>query len=162
MTYNFEITIPSKVNKPVRYVDKVFLHCSAASNKSKDFYGTALARTVHRWHLQRWTSGCGYHFLIDFDGTITTGRPLEKNPVAQRGHNRDTIAICCHGGGGNPPNNDFTPKQMASLKRLCKRLDNLYEGKLTFHGHREVSSKACPVYDYEDVLQLDKKGRLGI
>ena len=162
MTYKHEIITPAKVQKPSRPVDRVFLHCSAHSGTSVGFYGVALARTVHRWHLQRWRSGCGYHFLIDYDGKIITGRPLEINPVAQRGHNANTIAICCHGGGGNPPVDDFTAKQKLSVKRLCRRLNDLYDGKITFHGHREVAKKACPVYDYKDVLQLDNKGRLGI
>ena len=33
---------------------------------------------------------------------------------------------------------------------------------MSFHGHREVASKACPVFDYKKVLKLDEYGTLGI
>ena len=35
-------------------------------------------------------------------------------------------------------------------------------GRSTFHGHREVAAKACPVYDYKSILRLDGFGGLGL
>lgn len=138
--------------KPKRRVTKVYVHCSAHDGESTDN-----AATMNRWHKERGWNGIGYHFFIRFDGTIEHGRSIAKTPSAQKWHNRGTIAICCHGGQDLKPD-AFTPEQFDSLRRLCADIDKAYGGKITFHGHKEVSRKACPVYDYRDVLSLDKKG----
>lgn len=145
-------------NKPNRFVDRVFVHCSASDQASHDNIAT-----IHRWHTDRpprgrgW-SDVGYHYFIRKDGTLENGRPLERIPAAQRGHNKGTIAICLHG----LDKSKFTDLQFDKLKSLCLEINNSYDGELTFHGHREVASKACPVFDYKSVLRLDAFGRLGL
>lgn len=136
--------------KPKRRVSRVFIHCSAASRPSVD------AEEVDLWHRQRGWSEIGYHYFIKTDGTVEIGRDLEKTPAAQRFHNLWTIAICLN---GLKPS-DFTDRQFLHLKQLCIQINKAYEGKVTFHGHCEVAKKACPVFDYKHVLQLDKKGYL--
>ena len=135
--------------KPKRKINRVFIHCSAASRKSVD------AEEVDLWHRQRGWSEIGYHYFIKSDGTLEKGRSLERTPAAQRWHNRHTIAICLNG----LKKSDFNGKQFATLKILCSRINKLYNGKITFHGHSEVANKACPVFDYKKVLLLDRKGR---
>jgi N-acetyl-anhydromuramyl-L-alanine amidase AmpD len=142
----------SHFKKPSRRVKRVFIHCSAASRKSVD------AEEVDLWHKQRGWSGIGYHYFIKTDGTLESGRNLERTPAAQRWNNRGTIAICLNG----LKVTDYTAAQFKTLIRLCLQIDAAYKGKITFHGHCEVSKKACPVFNYKDVLQLDKKGRLGL
>lgn len=134
-----------------RKIKRVFIHCSAASRTNID------AEEIDLWHRQRGWSGIGYHFFIKTDGTIEAGRNIEKTPAAQRFHNRHTIAICLN---GLKPR-DFTIAQFESLRTLCSNIVML-KPHVTFHGHCEVSAKACPVFDYKTVLRLDKKGKLGI
>lgn len=153
--------------KPKRKVTQCFIHCSADSNSKNDDVSV-----MARWHLQRGFAEVGYHYFIKKDGTLQEGRNIEEIPAAQNefktingikiGGNTNTIAICLHGGGGNPPINDFTQEQYKTLKNLCKSINNAYNGKITFHGHCEVSSKACPVFDYKSVLELNTEGLLGI
>lgn len=145
-------------NKPNRFVDRVFVHCSASDNPSHDNVAT-----MRRWHTDpkpagRGWSDVGYHFFIRKDGMLEAGRPLEKTPAAQAGNNTGTIAICCHG----LDKRKFTSAQMDRLRALCLAINNAYEGAVTFHGHREVAAKACPVYDYKEELKLDSFGRLGL
>lgn len=137
--------------KPARRVSRVFLHCSASDYPAHDNVAT-----IRKWHLARNFSDIGYHYYIDKAGAIHAGRPLHKIPAAQSGHNTGTIAICLGGF------EDFTPAQFASLKRVCKAIDDAYESLITFHGHNEVSNKACPVYPYKGILMLDKQGGLGL
>lgn len=141
-----------KFKAPRRRVDRVFVHCSAASRTNIN------AAEIDRWHKQRGWSGIGYHFFIKSDGTVEVGRGLERTPAAQGGNNRGTIAICLNG----LYTSDFTQAQFKSLRSLCKQINTEYAGRVTFHGHCEVSNKTCPVFDYKSVLQLDKQGRLGI
>lgn len=136
--------------KPNRKVTRVFIHCSAASRPSVD------AEEVDLWHRQRGWSEIGYHYFIKTDGTLEMGRDLEKTPAAQRFHNLWTIAICLNG----LKVSDFTAAQFITLQELCFKIDMSYRHKVTFHGHREVAAKACPVFDYQSVLNLDKKGYL--
>ncbi|MEZ5582144.1 MAG: N-acetylmuramoyl-L-alanine amidase [Candidatus Competibacteraceae bacterium] len=90
-------------------------------------------------------------------GHIQTGRPVNKIPAAQYQHNSGTIAICLHG----LKENLFTQQQFQSLIALCQSIDAAYPDKqMRFRGHREVSSKACPVFNYKLVLGLDGSGHM--
>lgn len=135
--------------KPRRRVRRVFLHCSASDNPAHDNIAT-----MRRWHRARGWRDVGYHYFIRKDGTLEAGRSLEQTPAAQAGHNRGTIAICCH--GLEKPY--FTSAQQAALKQLCSAINRAYGGHVSFHGHREVAAKACPVYDYRRWLGLDAYG----
>ena len=49
----------------------------------------------------------------------------------------------------------FNAMQFETLHTLVKGIENAFgPGTLTWHGHCEVSAKACPVFDY--------RGELGI
>jgi N-acetylmuramoyl-L-alanine amidase len=138
--------------KPNRKVSRIFLHCSASDNPKHDNIGT-----IDRWHKERKPpfKEIGYHFYIDKLGRQFTGRDIEKIPAAQKGHNTGTIAICCGG------LKDFPVIQMDSLKKLCQIINKAYNGQVTFHGHREVEpGKTCPVYKYQELLNLNEKGQM--
>ncbi len=145
-------------SKPSRFVDRVFLHCSASDHASHDNVAT-----MKRWHTDpkphgRGWSDVGYHYFIRKDGTLENGRSINKTPAAQGGNNTGTIAICCHG----LKKSKFTKAQFDTLKKLCLEINQAYSGKVTFHGHKEVAAKACPVFDYKNILKLDRFGHLGL
>ncbi len=134
--------------KPKRAVSRVFIHCSASDVAAHDN-----VKTIDQWHRQRGWSEIGYHFYIDKSGVLHKGRDIEKIPAAQAGHNRGTIAVCL---GGEKA---FTAEQFATLERFCSAVDAVYQGRVTFHGHREVNyGKTCPNFDYRAVLGLDGEG----
>lgn len=139
---------------PRRWVSRVFIHCSAHDAES-----TNDAAVIDRWHRDRGWRCIGYHYFIKLDGTIQCGRPINQIPAAQAGHNTGSIAICLHG-GQNSKDKAFNYRQFDALRGLCREIDEAYRGKITFHGHREVAAKACPVFDYKEILGLDAKGRL--
>ncbi len=133
--------------KPQRKVNRVFIHCSASDNPDHDDISV-----IEKWHKERRFAGVGYHYFITKNGDVQIGRELERSPAAQRGHNKGTIAICLHG------LKDFTEDQFDALAELCSRIDAAYRHDITFHGHCEVSSKTCPVFDYKFVLDLTDRG----
>ncbi|WP_439604267.1 peptidoglycan recognition protein family protein [Shinella sp.] len=137
--------------KPRRPVKRVFIHCSASDRPEHDNVAT-----MDQWHKQRGWAGVGYHLFIRKNGVIEKGRDLEKVPAAQEGNNTGTIAICLHGLAVDK----FTDAQFRSLLTLCHQINEAYGGGVTFHGHREVANKACPVFDYKAVLSLDRAGRI--
>lgn len=139
---------------PRRPVDRVFLHCSASDARGPGYQGAALVATVRAWHLARGWSDVGYHVLIDRAGSLRAGRDLERTPAAQRGHNTGTVAIMVHG------LTDFSDAGLAACAALCRAINSAHGGAVTFHGHREVAAKSCPVFDYRSLLGLDGNGRM--
>ncbi len=134
----------------MRDINKVFIHCSDSDYSHHDNI-----ETIRKWHVEeRGWSDVGYHYFIRNDGTIENGRPIDKIPAAQSGHNTGSIAICLSG------KDVFTEKQFTALRELCRQLNNKY--KVTFHGHCEVSSKTCPNFEYRSVLNLDLDGNMPI
>jgi len=135
-----------KFTKPLRKVDRVFLHCSDSDAKSFDD-----VEAIRNDHINNngWKD-IGYHFVITQDGTIWEGRNIEQIPAAQKGHNIRSIAICLTGAMV------FSEEQFKSLRKLCNKINSEYKSNITFHGHCEVASdRTCPVFDYKEVLGLE-------
>ncbi len=139
--------------RPKRKIDRIFIHCSASDVPEHDNIAT-----IKKWHLARGFNDIGYHYLIHKNGKISKGRDVEKTPAAQKGHNVRTIAVCLHG----LHKDNFTQAQFQALKSLCIEIDTCHLSKVSFHGHCEVSVKACPVIDYTHILKLDRFGSLGL
>lgn len=137
--------------KPKRIVNRVFIHCSASDNPAHDNI-----QTMTQWHLERGFKEVGYHFFIKKDGQIQIGRSLEKTGAHAKNHNTGTIGICLHG----LKKENFTQTQFNSLSYICHVINDAYNGKITFHGHREVAARDCPVFDYKKVLNLDSTGKI--
>lgn len=149
-----------KFIRPKRWVQRVFIHCSASDNPDHDNVSV-----MDKWHRDRGWNGVGYHFFIQKNGTIQVGRNIERTPAAQRnrkkvdrpyfgGGNEGTIAICLHG----LHKDKFTMQQRKALVDFCSQINNVYNGEVTFHGHREIDWKECPVIDYKQWLSLDDQG----
>lgn len=136
-------------NKPVRPVHTTWLHCSASDNAAHDDVSVMRA-----WHMRRGWSDCGYHFFIQKDGTVQTGRPIHLRGAHVAGHNTGSIGICLHG----LKKGNFTRAQFDSLRDLCGQINAAYGLEMRFRGHNEVAAKACPVFDYRKVLGLDAMG----
>lgn len=134
---------------PKRKITSVFIHCSASDHMAHDDVSV-----IRKWHMGRGWSDIGYHYFIKKDGTIQTGRDLNRTPAAQKNRNTGTIAICCHG----LDKDQFTKAQMDSLRKLCTEIRECYNGLIPFRGHCEASPKTCPVFDYKKELQLDRFG----
>ena len=140
------------LKRPIRRVDCVFLHCSASDDA--ELAGEELVEAVRDWHLARGFSDVGYHFLIDKRGEVLPGRNLEKTPAAQHGHNAGTIAVMVHG------LSEFPQPMLDACRSLCEEITEAFKGRISFHGHCEVSNKSCPVFDYKRQLNLDRFGRM--
>ena len=128
----------------MRKIDKIIIHCSATpEGRPHD------VADITRWHLQRGFSTIGYHYLIHLDGTIETGRPIERMGAHTTGENRNSIGICYVGGmtkDMKKAKDTRTPKQKDSLVKLMHELIYKYNKDMTIHGHNEYANKACPSF----------------
>jgi N-acetyl-anhydromuramyl-L-alanine amidase AmpD len=125
------------------------VHCTAtrADWWSSRSLGQKIAE-VRKWHVNdRGWSDIGYHFLIDRNGKVGAGRPLEKVGAHVVNHNSGTIGISLFGGYEAASTDDFlenfTSAQDAALRQLIQDLGSRFSiNRLT--GHNEYANKACP------------------
>lgn len=145
-------------------IDSIIIHCSAtkANNNLK-------AADIDRMHRERGFNKIGYHYVIDLDGTIETGRAHNEygahcntKGLSNLSYNKHSIGICYIGGLDNngKPADTRTEAQKKSLQKLVDKLCQQYE-ILEVLGHRDASPdldndgeiepqewlKQCPCFD---------------
>ena len=135
----------------MRKIDELIIHCTATRPEwMSDNSTAAKVKEVTQWHLDRGWSDCGYHYLIDRDGTVSEARPVEKAGAHAKGHNAHSIGISLFGGHGGDQDDkfeeNFTPAQDRALRRLIAQLRMEYPAIKTIRGHNEVSAKMCPCF----------------
>lgn len=130
----------------MRRINEIIVHCSATA-EGKAF----TTADIRRWHMSppnNWRD-IGYHYVIELDGSIHKGRPIEQIGAHAKGHNRYSIGICYVGGcakDGKTPKDTRTPEQKQALTQLLTELHRQFP-KATLHAHREFANKACPSFD---------------
>ena len=141
----------------MRSLNKIIIHCSATP-EGRD----VKTDTIRDWHVnERDWSDIGYHFVIELDGTLVEGRPLERSGAHTKGHNRNSIGICYVGGVEAEKKNGKwiakdtrTYKQIQTLNQLILSLcDNFDISIDNVYGHNEFSSKSCPSFDVKELVK---------
>lgn len=115
-------------------VDTIVVHHSA-SPRSTTY------QQIDRWHRNKGWNGCGYHFVIQEDGSLKHGRGLETRG-AHCPPNQGRIGICVTG-DNTDPQQSWNELQWASLRELVRALLVVYleaEVKL----HHEMKPTDCP------------------
>jgi N-acetylmuramoyl-L-alanine amidase len=133
----------------MRQINGIIVHCTAT--RSDWWAGKRTSEKVaeiRRWHVSdRGWRDIGYHYLIDRDGTVAKGRPLEQTGAHVAGHNTGTIGIALFGGHGASEtdlfNEHFTMAQDRALRKLIADLRGQF-GALALSGHNQYAAKACP------------------
>ena len=131
-------------NKIMRDINKVILHCSATP-EGKDYS----VKTIRGWHVvgNGW-SDIGYHYVIQLDGTISQGRPINKSGAHTKGENKNSIGVCYIGGldKDKSPKDTMNAEQNTAFRMLVLSVRTLFGKDITIHGHNEFSNKACPSF----------------
>lgn len=143
----------------MREIDAIVVH-GAWTRRTVDV-GVA---EIRQWHKDRGFSDIGYHFVIRRDGTVETGRDIEKAGAHVKGHNKTTIGICLVGGRDDMKlpgielteevkqevlwEFNYTEQQMDALVSLVRHLETKYPGS-DILGHRDYAgvTKRCPGFD---------------
>lgn len=154
-------------NPDERKITEIVIHC-AATAEGKDFR----ARDIDAWHKKRGFRKIGYHFVVDIDGTIEEGRPLNETGAHVTGHNKSSIGICYIGGMNKAGQtaDTRTAEQKDSLRFLLEQLVLQLPDVTKIAGHRDYSPdtngnglvdkferiKECPCFDaipeYADLI----------
>ena len=128
----------------MREITEIIIHCSA-TKEGKDFR----AKDIDAWHKAKGWAGIGYHFVIDLDGTIEQGRPMDKVGAHCYGHNKNSIGVCYIGGldSRGKPKDTRTEAQRVTMTMLCRYLSFMFPRAL-YYGHKDFDpSKSCPCFD---------------
>lgn len=131
----------------MRKINKIILHCSTTP-EGKDFK----AIDIDRWHKNQGWQMIGYHYVVDLDGTIENGRPVEMAGAHTKGHNSNSIGICYIGGldESKNPKDTRTPMQKESLYLLVYQLMTLYDISINdVFCHNQFANRACPSFTIE-------------
>lgn len=136
----------------MRTIDKIIVHCSA-TKEGVNF----TARDIDRWHRNQGWSCIGYHYVVDIDGTLERGRPIEKVGAHCKNHNKTSIGVCYIGGldKSGKPTDTRTPAQKKTLRELLENLVSRFNCPI--YGHRDFARKECPCFDahkeYRDIYR---------
>ena len=127
----------------MRKLDRIIVHCTATpEGRHVD------VDTIRVWHKARGWSDVGYHFIIYIDGSVHSGRDVEKTGAHVSGHNATTIGVVYVGGtdAAGKAKDTMNAAQETAFVNLVKHLRDEY-GPLTLHGHNEYAAKACPSFN---------------
>jgi hypothetical protein len=133
----------------MRPIGEIIIHCTATR---ADWWATRTLNQkvaeVRRWHVsERGWKDIGYHFLIDRDGKVAPGRPVEKEGAHVMGHNTGTIGIALFGGHGSASTDsfldNFTAEQDRALRKLIAEITE-HRPPMKVSGHNQYAAKACP------------------
>lgn len=145
-----ETNISSPKLKRRAKTEQIIWHCTA-SKEGMDFK----AADIDRWHRSQGWSCCGYHYVIDLDGTIEAARPEWAVGSHVSNHNYNTIGVVYVGGLDQNlrPKDTRTPAQKQSLLELTLYLMSKYNIKLkdVLPHHYYNKGKACPCITREQI-----------
>ncbi len=145
----------------IRFIDMIVIHCTA-TEEGKD-YSVA---TIRKWHKARKFRDIGYHYVVQLDGKINKGRPIEKRGAHAKGYNAESVGVAYVGGlKDGKPFDTRTVVQIHALRALVEVLETMFPIKQVV-GHRDLSvdlngdgvvsknewMKACPSFDVKTEL----------
>lgn len=103
-------------------------------------HSTANVYDIDRWHKDKGWCGIGYHYFIDKQGNIYTGRPEDWTGAHCIDHNTKSIGICLQ---GRLQTEKVTDPQYKALLWLIQDIKNR-RGNMSVYGHKELNSTDCP------------------
>lgn len=155
----------------MKTIDAIVIHCTA-SRAGQDLR----AADIDKMHQERGFAMIGYNYVVDLDGTVEVGRPLNRDGahcntagLSGKSYNKHSIGIVYVGGldeNGNPADTR-TPEQKQALADLVYRLINEYP-IVEVIGHRDASPdkngngkiernewiKQCPCFSVQDEFPM--------
>jgi N-acetyl-anhydromuramyl-L-alanine amidase AmpD len=138
-----------------RAIDLIVMHCSATPSGRRLGGGlgdrrVTAAMVIDRWHAERGFARrpdavqaynphlphIGYHYVVDTDGCIESGRRLREVGAHVAGHNAGSVGICLVGGA--EIEGRYTARQWSSLRGLVLALMKQLPTAAVV-GHRDLS-----------------------
>jgi len=113
--------------------------------------GVNTVQAYHQQHLDKGWAGLAYNFMVDLDGKVYKGRPVNWVPAGILGFNQDSLHICAIGNFENMVMPDVQREAIKGFIAYCKAL---YPTITKVLGHKELNATDCPGKNY--FLQIMK------
>lgn len=130
-----------------RKLNAIVIHCAATPN-GKHFTAADIDRMHKQRGFRRYSQAArnfnpelkhiGYHFVIELDGNVNTGRGLEEIGAHVQGSNAKSIGICMIG------TDQFTRQQWESLRNTVIGLCSIVNGTA-------ILSVESALFNYKDM-----------
>jgi N-acetylmuramoyl-L-alanine amidase len=137
----------------MRPLTEIIIHCTATQPEWWATRSTTQkVAEVRRWHVveRKWRD-IGYHYLIDRNGFVAKGRPIDQIGAHTINKNTNTVGIALFGGHGSASTDKFadnyTPEQDKALRALIAQLRADYPAIKVVSGHNQYAAKACPGFN---------------
>lgn len=124
----------SYATRDLSQIDKIIIHHPAASNQ------TGIDYANYHVYTKGWP-GIGYHIVIERDGKIEMGNPLNLVSYHTSGQNTNSVGIVL---SGNMDIEQPTAAQMKSLDNVITYLRQELPQPIEVDGHRDYANKTCP------------------
>lgn len=163
-TYTFDIVgskeeLIAEFRETTRDITEFVTHWTATFSNQN-----ITAREIHSWHLDGGYSGCGYHYVIQRDGKLQRGRPVNIRGAhaKENGHNKYSIGVAFVGGfncPSNTPNPDkflssdsFTSEQWNTYSMFVESFYTVWPGGQAW-GHSDTDQgKIDPGFDVQQYV----------
>lgn len=133
----------------IEAIQRLVIHHSASSR-------LITAEEIREWHMAKDWKDIGYHFVVEGDGTVVPGRPMDETGAHARGHNEDSLGICVVG-DNTDPNEEWGVEQILSTQELIDSLVLVLPCEsLELWGHRDLDGAAtlCPGLHAQDLFDI--------
>lgn len=106
----------------------------------------AEVRFIQDFHQNgRGWNDIAYHFLVDLEGRVFRGRPVEAVGAHVANDNKGNVGVCFMGSHHPPKNDPVTSEQIAASARIGRWLQASYKvTPETLKGHRDRGQTDCP------------------
>lgn len=128
-------------------IEALIVHHSASPRD------TTTLEKIREWHKARGFDDIGYHWVIEADGALKSGRQIIYQGAHALGANSGTWGVCVVG-DNTKASEAWNAAQEDALIGLIRRLRVMLPA-IRIHGHREVGTTKteCPGLDFQAWLK---------
>ena len=140
--------------KSIKPEERKYIVIHSSFTRKNDFIGL---REMEKKHRSQHKLSIGYHAVIQRDGIIEYGRPLNNAGAHLEGHDREALGICMIGGrsAAGKPQDNFTDAQFKNLKWLLNNLAASFpNANVVGHSKLDELSK-CPHFSVSEFLMRE-------
>lgn len=118
----------------MRNINHIIIHCSASQPEVK------IQTILNYWKEVKGWNTVGYHYLIEYNGTLNCLLPVSKVSNGVAGNNSDSINVCYIGGvdKNGKAFDTRSEKQKQTLIQIIKKLKIDFPNAQIL-GHRDFS-----------------------